>query len=77
MAVRQNNSWTGQQGEEKSGDKKMGKKRKGSNIPEVFEAWGYLSCWATLSDLLFVSLEHRKNIERDPTRYFAIISLAS
>lgn len=35
---RQNSSWTGQRGEEKSGDKKMGKKNgEGSNIPEMFE----------------------------------------
>lgn len=44
VAVRQNNSWMGQQGAEKNGDKKMGQdKRERSNIPEVFEASGLLA----------------------------------
>lgn len=38
------NSWTGQQGEEKNSDQKMGQiKREGSNIPGVFEAPGLLA----------------------------------
>lgn len=73
VAVGQNKSWTGQQGEEKNGDKKMGQKNKERDQtfqkclkPGVF--WLPLLFGHTLSNLLFLSLEHSRNIKRGQTR---------